>query len=162
MATYQINANQATMAATAKGTMALWSPSGALRRLKIYEFDVGATNVPNATDCNITIDISRMIGTTSVAGTAYTPNNTDPADGAADATSLVNITTELAAALVSTALPEYHNGMNQRNTIRWVAAQESQFLICNATALNGHYLTALSPNYTGASASLSSNVYYLE
>jgi hypothetical protein len=159
MATYQINANQGTVITTAKGSMALWSPSGALRRLKIYEFDVGATAAPNTNDCNITIDLSRMVGTTSVAGSAYVPNTTDPADGAADATSLVNITTELAGALISTPLPEYHNGMNQRNTIRWVAAQESQFLIAAATALWGHYMTVLSPNYGG---SISTNVYYLE
>ena len=159
MATYQINANQATVSTTAKGCMALWSPSGALRRLKIYEFDIGATAVPNTTDCNITIDLSRTIQTSLVAGTAYVPNNTDPADGAADATSLVNITTELTASAISTGLPEYHNGMNQRNTIRWVAAQESQFLICQALALYGHYMTVLSPNYGG---SIFTNVYYLE
>ena len=159
MATYQINANQGTVSTTAKGTMALWTPSGTLRRIKIYEFDVGATGVPNATDCNVTIDLSRMVGTTSVAGTSYVPNDTDPADGAAIASSLVNITTELAAALVSTGLPEYHNGMNQRNSIRWVAAQESQFLISAATATFGHYMTVLSPNY---GSSVSTNVYYLE
>jgi len=159
MATYQINANQGTVATTAKGTMALWSPSGALRRLKIYEFDVGATAAPNTNDCNITIALSRAFTTSTVVGTAYTPNATDPADGAADGTSLVNITTELAAAGISTGLPEYNNGMNQRNTIRWVAAQESQFLICQAVALSGHYMTVLSPNYTG---SIQTNVYYLE
>jgi hypothetical protein len=159
MATYQINANQGTVATTAKGTMALWSPSGALRRLKIYEFDIGATGAPNATDCNITIDLSRTINTSLVVGTAYVPNQTDPADGTADATSLVNITTELTGASISTGLPEYHNGMNQRNTIRWVAAQESQFLICQALLLYGHYMTVLSPNYAG---SISTNVYYLE
>jgi len=159
MATYQINANQSAVASTAKGTMALWSPSGALRRLKIYEFDIGASSAPAATDCNINIVLSRSFSTSLVVGTSYTPNATDPGDGAADATSLVNITTELVAGSISSGLPEYSNGMNQRNTIRWVAAQESQFLISAATTLVGHYMTVTSPNY---GSSISTNIYYLE
>jgi hypothetical protein len=161
MATYQINANQGTLAATAKGSMALWSPSGALRRLKIYEFDVGASAAPAASDCNFNIILQRMFYTSLVAGTAYTPNATDPADGAANATSLVNVTTELAGNSQSTALPEYNNGMNQRNTIRWVAAQESQFLIAAATALAGHYMTVACPGAAYTSG-VQTNVYYLE
>jgi hypothetical protein len=158
MATYQINGNQAAVTTTAKGTMLLYTVT-TLRRLKIYEFDVGATGVPNATDCNITIDLSRSIQTSLIAGSAYSPNPTDPADGAGAATSLINITTELTGANFSSSTPEYTNGMNQRNTIRWVAAQESQFLISAATTLFGHYMRALSPNYGGA---IATNVYYLE
>ncbi len=160
MATYQVNANQTSVSTTAKGTAGMWtSTAGGLRRLKIYEFDVGATGVPNGTDCNITIDLSRMTYTSLIVGTVYVANPTDPADGAANALVNVNIATELAANSVSTATPEYHNGMNQRNTIRWVAAQESQYLISAATTLAGHYMTVLSPNY---GSSLSSNIYYLE
>src|SRR5258707_14482738 len=82
MGTYAVNANQATLTTTAKGTCALWTVT-TLRRLKIYDYTVGATGVPNATDCNITIDISRLSQTTSLAGAAYVPQPTDPADGAA-------------------------------------------------------------------------------
>jgi hypothetical protein len=161
MATYQINANQSATANAAKGTMALWTVSATLRRLKIYEFDVGASAAPASSDCNFNIVLQRMFYTSLVVGTSYTPNPTDPADGAAAATSLVNITVELNANSQSTALPEYNNGMNQRNTIRWVAAQESQFLISAATALNGHYMTVAQPGalYT---AGIQTNVYYLE
>src|SRR6516225_3441467 len=158
MATYQINANQGTVSTTSKGTMLLWTVT-TLRRLKIYEFDVGATGVPNATDCDISIDLARSVATSLVAGTAYAPNPTDPADGDGAATSVINITTELTGANFSSAAPEYSNGMNQRNTIRWVAAQESQFLISAATSLFGHYMRISSPNYAG---SIQTNVYYLE
>jgi len=160
MATYQVNGNQATVTSSPKGSAGLWTSTAAgLRRLKIYEFDIGATGVPNATDCNITIDLSRLTYTSLLVGTVYVANPTDPADGAANALVNINITTEVAANSVSTATPEYHNGMNQRNTIRWVAAQESQFLISAATTLVGHYMTVTSPNY---GSSISTNIYYLE
>ena len=158
MGTYAVNANQGTVSTTAKGTVALWTVT-TLRRLKIYEYIIGATGVPNATDCNITIDISRLSQTTSLAGTAYTPQPTDPADGAAVGVATVNVTTEPSAALIATATPEAHFGLNQRNTVRWIAAQESQYLIAPATTVNGHYMTGLSPNYA---SSLSTFIYYLE
>jgi hypothetical protein len=161
MATYQINGNQSAVASTAKGTMALWTVT-TLRRLKIYEFDVGASAAPATNDCNINIVLSRSFSTSLVAGTSYTPNPTDPADGAGAAVSLINITTELVAGSISTGLPEYNNGMNQRNTIRWVAAQESQFLISQAVSLSGHYMTVLSGASGAYTGSLQSNVYYLE
>jgi hypothetical protein len=141
--------------------MALWTVSTTLRRLKIYEFDVGASAAPAATDCNFNIVLQRMFYTSQVVGTSYTPNPTDPADGAGAATSLVNISTELNANSQSTGLPEYNNGMNQRNTIRWVAAQESQFLISAATALAGHYMTVACPGAAYTSG-IQTNVWYLE
>lgn len=158
MPQYQVNGNQGTVSTSAKGAYALYTVT-TLRRLKTYEFNVGATGVPNATDCNITIDISRMTGTTSIIGSSYTPQATDPADATAVGVSFVNITQEIAAALLSTSTPLYHNGMNQRNSIRWVAAQESQAIISPATSQNGTYMTVLSPNYA---SSVSTNVYYLE
>lgn len=148
-----------TVATTAKGTMGVWNPASPLRRIKIYEFDVGATAVPNATDCNITITLSRLVQTSLIVGTAYTPQPTDPGDGAAGSLSNVNITTEPTSTAITTATPEYTNGMNQRNTIRWLAAQESQALIAPATTLNGHYMTVLSPNFASTLASM---IYYLE
>lgn len=158
MGTYAVNANQATVSTTAKGTCALWTVT-TLRRLKIYDYTVGATNVPNATDCDIVFDISRLSQTTSLAATAYTPQPTDPADGAAVGVASVNSTTEPAAALIASATPEAHFGFNQRNTVRWIAAQESQFLIGPATTVNGHYLSVLSPNYA---LSVGTFFYYLE
>jgi hypothetical protein len=160
MATYQVNANQGTLSGTAKGTMALWTVT-TLRRLKIYEFDIGAVGAPTTTDCQFVIDLSRITGTSSVTGASYTPNPTDPADGAAAGVSLVNITAEILPANVLTGTPEYHNGINMRNTVRWVAAQESQYFISPATALNGHYMSIFSTAGT-YTAGVYTNVYYLE
>jgi hypothetical protein len=159
MATYQINGNQATVSTGAKSTMACWAITATLKRIKIYEFDVGATGVPNASDCNITIQLNRLTYTSLIVGTAYTPTATDAADGAAVTVSNVNVTTEPAANSVTTASPLYVNGMNQRNTIRWVAAQESQYFISAATNLVGWDMTVLSPSYA---SSCSANVYILE
>jgi hypothetical protein len=114
------------------------------------EWTLGATASPNATDCNIQVDISRLSQTTSLAGTSFTPNPTDSADGAAVTLANVNETTEPSAALIATSL--YNIGMNQRATIRWSALQESQALIGPATAANGLYMRALSPTYAAAFA----------
>lgn len=92
------------------------------------------------------MDISRLSQTTSLAGTAFTPNATDPADGAALTVAAVNETTEPSAALIANTL--FNTGLNQRATTRWIAAQESQYLIAPATAVNGLYMRAQSSTYT--------------
>src|SRR6202453_2017790 len=102
------------------------------------EFILGATANPNATDTYIQVDISRLAQTTSLAGTAFTPNPTDPADGTALIVAAVNITTEPASALIANTL--FNTGINQRATTRWIAAQESQYLIAPATSTNGLYM----------------------
>ena len=98
-----------------------------------------------------------MSQTTSLAGTAFTPNPTDPADGAALIVAAVNITTEPSAAIISSSL--FNVGLNQRATTRWIAAQESQYLIVPATAVNGLYLRGQSSTYAGA---FQAQVSYLE
>src|SRR3974390_1519243 len=135
MATYTLNGNQATVAAGNKGCVASWAPSAGQKRIKWYEFLIGATNVPNATDCAIQVEISRLTATTSLAGTSFTPNATDGADGAAGTVALVNITTEPNSAIIG-ATPLMNFGLNQRNTTRWIASQESQYLIGPATFMN--------------------------
>jgi hypothetical protein len=150
MATYTLNGNTSAVNTVGlRGTVACWAVTATLKRIKWYEFVIGATAVPNATDCAIQIDISRLLSTTSLAGTAFTPNATDPADGAALTQALVNITTEPNSAIVGTT-PLMNFGLNQRNTFRWIAAQESQYLIGPGTNLNGLYMRATSSNYTGA------------
>jgi hypothetical protein len=158
MATYTMNGNQATLTSTNKGTVGCWAVTATAKRIKWYEFVVGASNVPNATDCALQIDISRLLSTTSLAGTSFTPNATDSADGAAVTTALVNITTEPNSAIIGTT-PLMNFGLNQRNTFRWIAAQESQYLIGPGTNLNGLYMRALSTNYT---SSLQTPVSFLE
>ena len=157
MATYAIGGNQATISSSNKGAVAAWAVTATLKRTKWYELIIGATGNPNSTDTFFQIDVSRLASTTSIAGTSFVPNPTDPADGAAVTVALTNITTEPAAALISNSLLNF--GLNQRNTTRWISSQESQYLIGPATNLNGLYLRALSNAYT---SSLAAQLTYLE
>ena len=147
MATYAVGGNQGTVSSSYKGAAATWC-SATLKRHKWYEFVLGATANPNATDTYVQVDISRLSQTTSLAGTAFTPTATDPADGAALTVAAVNITTEPSAALIATSL--FNTGINQRATTRWIAAQESQYLIAPATTINGLYLRAQSSTYASS------------
>jgi hypothetical protein len=150
MATYAVGGNQGTESSSYKGCMALWAPATTPRRVKLYEYKVGATGNPNATDTYIQFDISRITGTTTLAGSAFTPNPTDFNDQASITLAAVNITAEVAAALLTVSLDNY--GINQRSTVRWIAAQESQYLISPATNGSGLYSRSLSNAYTGAVA----------
>jgi len=148
------------MAASYKGTIATWTVTATLKRHKWYEIIIGATGNPNATDTAIQVDVSRLLATTSLAGTAASNGPLDPGDGASVISNLTSITTEPNAALITPSLMNF--GLNQRNTTRWIAAQESQYFVAPTTNLNGLYMRALSPNYTGSGATLATQVYYME
>lgn len=154
MATYAVGGNQSALSSSYKGLGALIAPAANPRRIKLYEYKIGAIANPNATDTYIQFDISRLSQTTSLAGTSFTPNPTDGADQAALSLGNVNETTEPAAALIANSLDNF--GINQRSTVRWVASQESQNLISPAVAAQGLYARALSNAFSGAmSAQLS-------
>lgn len=144
MATYAIGGSL-TVSSSYKGGAVTWSPASAAKRQKWFEFILGATANPNATDTYVQVDISRLSGTTSLAGTAFTPNPTDPADGAAVTLAAITITTEVNSALVGVSL--FNTGLNQRATTRWIAAQESQYLIAPTTSQNGLEIRAQSSTY---------------
>lgn len=112
------------------------------RRAQVSEFMVGADGAPNATDCQIVYDLASKDATTAGTGTSATPGKTNPADGAAQLTALVNYTAEPTTftSLLSLAL-------NQRASQRWVAFGESQAIVMAATASIGLGLRALSPTY---------------
>jgi hypothetical protein len=145
MAKYALGGNQASIASSYKGVVASWCPASNTKRHKWFEFVLGATANPNATDTYIQVDISRLSQTTSLAGTAATPNALDPADGAALIVAATNETTEPSAALIATSL--FNTGLNQRATTRWIAADESFALVAPATAVNGLYMRAQSSTY---------------
>lgn len=147
MAYYAVGGTLATVSNAYKGVAATWCPA-TVRRTKWYEFVLGATANPNATDTYIQFDISRLSGTTSLAGSAITPSPLDPADQAAATLAAGNLTTEVNSALVGVSL--FNTGLNQRATTRWIAAQESQFLIAPATAQNGLELRTQSSTYAGS------------
>src|SRR5258708_39658288 len=100
MGIYAVGGNQGTLSASYKGHVALIAPASAPKRIKIMEYKIGATGNPNATDTYFQFDISRLSQTTSLNGTAFTPNPVDPADAVAVRLADTNQTTEPAAAPV--------------------------------------------------------------
>jgi hypothetical protein len=119
----------------------------ALRRGKLYEFLMGASSLPNATDCAIEYDITRITATTTLAGTSFAPNVIDTADLATPAALAFTTLTAEPSALGGTV---FSVALNQRNSQRWQVVDESQMLVWPAT--NGAGLTArsLSTTYAGS------------
>jgi hypothetical protein len=144
---YAVPGNQGTIAAGYK-TAAQVNATGATKRIKVYELMVGPTGAPNATDCSIQFDVSRITATGAGAYTTWTPTLLDPADGAAVSVAGINATAEATAITANSSL--WNEGVNQRNSLRWVAPQESQYLIAPATLSNGFVLRALSATYTSS------------
>ena len=145
---YAVTGHQ-TCSAAYNGVAALAYASStngsALRRGKVYEVIMGATSNPNATDCLIQYDVSRMTASGSLAGTSYAPVVLDPADLAASSALAYVLCTVGPTVTANSSL--LNVGLNQRNSQRWQAAQESQMLIWPATNLNGLVARCLSPTY---------------
>jgi len=147
MANYTVaneSAQQAT-AATYKTQCAVFAGATA-RRGMVYEWMVGFNQSPPA-DNEIEIDLARM--TADGTGTAFTAVAMDPADAAAQATGKIGYTVE--PTVTANSFLDY-TAMNQRATVRWLAAPGSE-LIYPATTANGIVLRAKSAAYTGTVAS---------
>ncbi len=155
MATYAVPGFQATMSSTYKSSVSTWGPATP-RRHKWYEIIAGAVQNPNATDCAIQLDVSRFSSTSGLAGTAFTPNPTDPADAACTTVVAVNLSAEPGLVANSQIL---NFGLNQRGTTRWIAAQESQYLIVAATTAAGFDCRQLSAQYA---SSIATQITFLE
>jgi hypothetical protein len=149
MGYYAVPGNQATIAATYK-TAALVQTvtSGTARRIKVYEIMVGASANPNATDTYIQWDVSRITASGAGAYTSWTPTLLDPADIAASTLAGINATAEATAITANSSL--WNEGVNQRGSLRWVAAQESQYLIVPGALNNGLILRGLSTTYASS------------
>jgi hypothetical protein len=145
---YHVPGTVTPVSSAYKTNAQVWTTGGA-KRGKISEINLGTAANPNATDTYIEWDLSRISGTGSAAGTSFTPNAIDPADGAAVTSALINLTTESSLVTANSTLK--HWGMNQRNSLRWVAQQESQMLIFPATSGNGLVLRATSSTFTACS-----------
>ena len=134
---------------TYKSQLSVTAATGAttLRRGWIYEFEIGAGSVPNATDCPIQYDVA--VCTTLGTGSAVTPNPLDIGGG--DAAALLvytaNFTVEPTVAALTSSL--FWIALNQRASQRWVARDQSSSIIVPAVNLKGPIFRALSPNYTG-------------
>lgn len=115
-----------------------------LRRGWIYEFEIGADNVPNSTDCAISWDISAQ----TAAGTA-TSNTPNPIDqGGGDAAALLTYASNATAeGTITSASSVFYLGLNQRASQRWIARDEKSAIIVAAVNLKGWAMRAKSTNY---------------
>ena len=122
------------------------------KRLRIYELSFASVSVPNATDCQVQVDLTFCDGTTAGTGTAATPLPNDqgvaigtPAD-VAIATAVVNYSAE--PTVFTQADCWFNHGFNQRSGIMWQTVPEKGIQVPR-TASVGPAMRALSTNYTG-------------
>lgn len=139
--------NISTTVGAATGTilsMAAATGATTLRRIWLMEWEIGATDVPNSTDCPIMWDISEQ--TAAGTGTSITPRSNDVGggDAAALGTYAANYT---AAGTVTASSSAWFLGLNQRASYRVWMRDEFHALISPAVNLKGWALRAYSPNY---------------
>lgn len=155
MAAYTINnqnggtapQNIGTTLGAATGTiLAVTAATGAttLRRIWIMEWELGATSVPNSTDCPILWDISETtaLGTTGTLTARL--NDVGGGDAAALGTYNANGT---AAGTVTANSSAWFMGLNQRASYRIQMRDEWSSLIVPAVNVKGFAFRAASPNY---------------
>jgi hypothetical protein len=143
---YFINGSLTASAAFNQHGVTVYAAAASARRGRVYELLMGAASAPSATDTPIQYDLSR-VSSSITGGTSYAPQCTDPAE-AQTTSALAFITASGATVTANSSI--FSIPLNQRNSQRWTAAQESQMLIWPATTLNGFAFRALSPSY-GAS-----------
>lgn len=154
---YFVNGSLVTKTTFSDHGVIAWASSGTtpLRRGRVYELLMGAASAPAATDTPIQYDLSRVTTSTS-NGTSYAPQANDPAE-AQTPSALAYITASGSTVTANSSV--FNVNLNQRNSQRWTAAQESQMLIWPATAQNGFTFRALSPAYA---ASVGTGLYFQE
>lgn len=134
------------VATTVKTMLQLAAQTTGLRRAFLYEWTVGPSAVPNATDCELVWTLIKQT-TAGVGGVTLTSNALDQADAAAATVALGSLTTEPTGAetgVVDTL------GANQRATYRWVVAPGGPGeIVIPATNLAGYGIRAKSSTYTG-------------
>jgi hypothetical protein len=137
---------QAITTTPGKTLAAWWGTTGAttLRRVWLTEFEWGAADVPNATDCPIILNIQRF--TADGTGTALTPRLTD--DGGGDAAALATYKVNYSAEPTFTAaFNVFVKSINQRASDKQWYRDKATCPITAAVNLQGWGARAYSPNY---------------
>lgn len=130
-------------------TSCIWSAGAAtgattLRRIWIMEWEIGATAVPNSTDCPIMWDISQQTAAGTATSIVPIPNDQGGGDAAALGTYNVNYT---AIGTITASTSIWHLALNQRASYRVQMRDEYHAIIVAATNLKGWTGRAWSPNY---------------
>jgi hypothetical protein len=147
-----LTANRQNLSTTFKTLIAVFVTSGALMRLAVTEFSLGAADVPNATDCNIEFDLARM--TADGTGTTYAQPFLKPLETGTQVAPRATMKHGYSSEPTVTASSSVESqSMNQRGTYRWAALDRDAEPEAPAIANNGLVLRALSPNYAAKMAS---------
>lgn len=154
MASYTLNnqnagtpQNVSTTLGAATGTiLTATAVTGAttLRRIWILEWEIGATGVPNATDCPILWDISEQTAAGTITTITPRANDVGGGDAAALGTYAANGTV---AGTVTASSSGWFLGLNQRASYRIQMRDEWSSLIVPAVTAKGWAMRAASPNY---------------
>ena len=156
MPNYVVPGQQVTVSSAYK-TATRVNALGTTKRARWNELLLGTTANPNSTDTFLQWDVSRITATGAGADTAATPAPKDGADGPAVQNAGINATAEATTVTASSTL--FYHGMNQRNSLRWIAGDATQQLVSPATSGSGLILRVLSSTYT---ASCSAQVEFVE
>lgn len=156
MPNYVVPGQQVTVSTSYK-TATQVNATGSTKRARWNEILLGTTANPNSTDTFLQWDASRITATGAGAYTTFTPNPKDSADGASVLSAGINATAEATTFTANSTL--FYHGMNQRNSLRWIAGDATQQLVAPASAGNGIALRVLSTTYT---ASCSAQVEFVE
>lgn len=142
----QLGGTPQNLSTSYKTILVVTAATGAttLRRGWLYEIEVGADNVPNATDCPIIWDISSQ--TAAGTATSITPLSNDP--GGSDAAALLTYAANATAEGTITANSSiFCLPLNQRASQRWIARDDKSAIIVPAINLRGWAMRAKSTNY---------------
>lgn len=141
-----LGGTQQNLSSSFKTVWSVTAATGAttLRRGWIYEFEVGADNVPNATDCAIVWDISAQ--TAAGTATAITPVVNDQGGGDAAALLAYNANYTIEGTITATS-SVFYLGLNQRASQRWIARDDKSAIIVAAVNAKGWAARAKSSNY---------------
>jgi hypothetical protein len=146
---------------TAKTQLVLGVPASAPKRIRIYEIELSATGVPNATDCPITGDLLWLTGATlGTVGATVTPQPNDSGTvigtfvDTAVSKAYVNFTAE--PTVFNVANSWWFRAFNQRSGVLYQSVPGKEIVLPAAaqgtTASTGGALRALSPNYASTVA----------
>lgn len=150
MSAYTINNQNAgtpqNLSSSFKTILLATAATGAttLRRGWLMEWEIGATDVPNATDCPVNWDISEQTAAGTITALTPRPNDLGGGDAAALLVYGANATAEGTVTASSSAwfLP-----LNQRASYRVQMRDEFHAIIVPAVNLKGLAMRAKSPNY---------------
>lgn len=132
------------VASTVKTMLQAAAATATLRRAFLYEYKVGPSGLPNATDCEIAWTVIKQT-TAGTGGVALTSNALDQADAAAGTVCIGSLTAEPTGA--ETGILDTI-GANQRGTYQWqVNPGGPGELVIPATNLAGLGIRAKSSTY---------------